>query len=411
MPTLVSVFGVEPTRIGGTETFARELSRQLHGIGWQSVLCFLAEPPAEVREFLSLPNVTIETVENSTSFNWTATKALAKILGRHQPQILHLHFTGFLGVYPWLAKLKAVERVFFTDHSSRPAGYAGERAPFWKRIAASVINKPIDKVICVSEFGQRCLTTLSLLPDRRHELVYNAVDLSRVTSEPKLAADFRAKHSIPADRVIITQVSWMIPEKGIPQLLETARLLVTRNPRAHFVLVGEGSHREQFMKDAAAMGISEHITWTGLIQDPFSEGVYEAADIVCQLSEWEELFGWMIAEAMAYRKPIVATRVGGIPELVENGKTGFLVERSSPEEAAAKLNELANDAELRQRMGEAGRRRVEEKFDLQRNVAQLIKLYGVEKTEVRSQRSKVRGQRSEVRGQGSEVSSQTLPSS
>jgi glycosyltransferase involved in cell wall biosynthesis len=81
------------------------------------------------------------------------------------------------------------------------------------------------------------------------------------------------------------------------------------------------------MKDAEAMGLAAHITWTGLVQDPFAEGVYDVADIVCQLSEWEELFGWMIAEAMAYKKPIVATRVGGIPELVEDGVTGFLVER------------------------------------------------------------------------------------
>ena len=102
MPTLVSVFGVEPSRIGGTETFARELSRQLHGIGWQSVLCFLAEPPAEVREFLSLPNVTIETLKIH-EFQLTATKALAKILGRHQPKFF-IYTSPDSWRYPWLAK-------------------------------------------------------------------------------------------------------------------------------------------------------------------------------------------------------------------------------------------------------------------------------------------------------------------
>jgi hypothetical protein len=66
MPTLVSVFGVAPRRIGGTEMFARELSAQLNASGWRSVLCFLSEPTEEVRRFLELPNVSFEVLENST---------------------------------------------------------------------------------------------------------------------------------------------------------------------------------------------------------------------------------------------------------------------------------------------------------------------------------------------------------
>lgn len=375
MPSVVSVFGVKPFRIGGTETFARELSLQLHEHGWNSVLCFLKEPPEEVHRFLSLPNVTIEVLENSTDLSWDATVALARIIRHHRPQILHLHFTGFLGVYPWLARLLAVKKVFFTDHTSRPAGYVPQRAPFWKRTIARVINSPVNQVVCVSEYGQRCLTTLDLLPQERHQLVYNAVDLSRVNEKSDRGSEFRKRHSISTERTVIVQVSWMIPEKGIPELLETARILIARNPHVHFVLVGEGAYREQFMKDAVAMGIAEHITWTGLIQDPFGEGVYEAADIVCQLSEWEELFGWMIAEAMAYSKPIVASRVGGIPELVDDEVSGFLVNRSDPAAAAEKLDRLANDPDLRRKFGAAGRQIVAEKFDLKRNVAQLIRLY------------------------------------
>src|SRR5438034_8379072 len=114
------------------------------------------------------------------------------------------------------------------------------------------------------------------------------------------------------------------------------------------------------MKDAEVMGLGEHITWTGLIEDPFVESVYDAADIVCQLSVWEELFGWMIAEAMAFGKPIVATKVGGIPELVDDGITGFLVERGDPVMAAEQLDRLAVDLELRRKLGEAGRKVVSE---------------------------------------------------
>lgn len=377
MPTVVSVFGVDPFRIGGTEAFARELSLQLKQLGWDSVLCFLKEPPEDVRQFLSLPNVTIEVLKDFTDLSWSAITDLARIVRRYNPEVLHLHFTGFLGAYPWLVRLLSVKKVFFTDHTSRPAGYVPRRSPLWKRLSARIINSPITKVICVSHYGQHCLTTLDLLPSERHELVYNAVDLSRVANSFERASQFRVRYAIPDNRVVIVQVSWMIPEKGIPELLETARILVSKNAPVHFVLVGEGPFREKFMKDAEALGLAQHVTWTGLVQDPFGEGVYDAADIVCQLSEWEELFGWMIAEAMAYGKPIVATKVGGIPELVDDAASGFLVERGDSKAAAEKLDRLAQDADLRREMGEAGRRIVREKFDLKRNVAQLLDLYGV----------------------------------
>src|SRR5215831_592749 len=139
MPTLVSVFGVEPRRIGGTEMFARELSAQLGAAGWQSVLCFLAEPEGDVRRFLELPNVSFATLPNSTEGGRRAYRELFRILKQHQADTLHLHFVSFLTFYPWIAKLAGVQQVFFTDHHSRPAGYVPARAPLWKRVAARIM--------------------------------------------------------------------------------------------------------------------------------------------------------------------------------------------------------------------------------------------------------------------------------
>ncbi len=377
MPAVVSVFGVDPLRIGGTETFARELSLQLGNAGRQSVLCFLSNPTEQVEQFLQLPNVSLEVLADSAEFNFTATRNLDRILKRYQPEVLHLHFTGFLGVYPWVARLRSVRKVFFTDHTSRPAGYRALRAPRWKRLAVRVINRPLTRVICVSNYGYSCMTSLDLLPGERHELIYNGVDLSRVAPNPRLATEFRQRYGIPADRTIVLQVSWIIPEKGIPQLLQVARQVLANNDKVQFVLVGEGAYREQYMKDAEALGLGDRVTWTGMVGDPFGEGVYDAADIVCQLSNWEEVFGWMIAEAMAYEKPIVATRVGGIPELINDGTSGFLVERGDVTATAERVLLLVEQLELRRAMGQAGCQITNEKFALQRNVAQLVRSYGL----------------------------------
>lgn len=377
MPTLLSVFGVKPLRIGGTETFARELSVQLSERGWKSVLCFMSEPTEEVRRFLDLPNISLEVLANSTNGNWNTRRNLMRIIGKHRPEKLHLHFVSFLNSYSWLARVRSVKQVFFTDHHSRPAGYVRARAPFWKRNAARIINRPLTKVICVSRYGYECMTTFDLLPLDRFEMIYNGVDLSRVKTDPKLAIDFRKRYSIPADRAIVTQVSWMIPEKGIADFLAAARLVLAQNRNVQFVLVGDGTNRDEYMNDSAAMGIADHVTWTGVVEDPFGEGVFAAADVICQFSRWEEVFGWMIAEAMAHGKPVVATRVGGIPELIEQGVSGQLVSRGNTTTMSERVLELLNDSELRRRMGAAGREAVVAKFDLRKNVAQLIEAYGI----------------------------------
>ena len=364
-------------RIGGTETFARELSVQLGQRGWNSVLCFETAPPADVADFLKLPNVTLEVLKDPTDFSWTATRELAAILRRYRADILHLHFTGFVGAYPWLAQLLSVGKVFFTDHSSRTANYVPARAPFWKRSLVQVINYPITKVISVSNYGRHCAQTLELLPAKRFELVYNGVDLTRVNADPARAAEFRRRFNISDDKRIVVQVSWVIPEKGITDLLEVARLVSAKRPDTQFVIVGDGPYREQFTRQAQDMGLSDHVTWTGLMKDPFGEGVYDAADVVCQLSRWEEVFGWMIAEAMAFGKPVVATRVGGIPELIDDGETGFLVDRGDVKTAAERVLRLLDDRELAKKLGCAGRQKTHTKFNLQTNVGELIRVYGI----------------------------------
>ncbi len=377
MNTVVSVFGIEPCRIGGAESYARSLSVQLGERGWLSVLCFLKEPPESVRSYLQLPNVRIEVIEDSWRTRWRAVTGMRRILRKYRPEILHLHFTGFIGPYPWLAKLCSVKQVFFTDHSSQPEGYVIGRAAFWKRRLARLVNLPMTQIITVSEYGYRCVAGRDLVPAERIEMVYNSADLSRASNSRGSAAEFRSEHSIPENRTLVTQVSWIIPEKGIADLLAAARLVISENPNVHFAFVGEGAYRELYTRQAAELGLEDHVTWTGQVDDPMAEGVYAAADVVCQVSRWEEVFGYVIAEAMSCSKPLVATRVGGIPELVQDGRTGFVVDRGEVRAIADRILELAADGELRERMGRAGCQAAEAKFDLERNVARVLESYGI----------------------------------
>jgi glycosyltransferase involved in cell wall biosynthesis len=372
---VVSVFGVNPSRIGGGEVFARALSERLAARGWESVLSYESLPEGEVRCFLELPNVTFEVLKDAWKFAPRQAGNLAAILKRHPADILHLYFTGFLSPYPWVARLRGVGKVFFTDQGSHPEGYVATRRPAWKRLAARALNLPLKRVICISDYNVECMLHRDLIDASRVTRIYNSVDLAAVHGD---GAAFRLRHGVPAAVPVVAQASWMIPEKGITDLIEAARLVLERIPQAHFLLAGEGQHRSQYMAMARDLGMEGHFTWTGLVHNPVAEGLYAAADVVCQVSRWEEAFGWVIAEAMAAARPLVATRVGGIPELVTDGANGFLVAPRAPAEIAQRVVELLEDPALRARMGAAGRLAAERKFDLTSNLDALMHAYGFE---------------------------------
>lgn len=374
MKSVLSVFGVESSRISGIEIYARELSRQLGERGWESVICFHNDVPDLVRSYFDLPNVALDSVPDCWKTGLQPARDMLRALRRYRPAILHLHYCGFLGIHPWLARLcSPVEEIFLTDHTSRPEGFQIRRAPPWKRLLARGINYPVTGVVCVSDYGWRCNTGAGLLPAERFRRIYNGV-----TDAPAPDGDFRRTYCIPRDRRLVVQLSWMIPEKGVQDLLEAAALVIARDPEVHFAMVGDGAGRRAFIDRARELGIAAHVTFTGNIRNPLKEGVHSAADVICQVSRWEEVFGFTIAEAMMHGKPVLATRVGGIPELVEDGRTGFLVERGDAAAMADRLLALLRDPDLRERMGREGRRVAREKFELRKNVGELLDWYGIQ---------------------------------
>ena len=375
--TVLSIIAIDPIRVGGAEIWFRELSEQLNREGWQSVLCFLSEPPPQVAHFLEQPNVKVEVLKESWKLHLRPAMDFARLIRKYRPRIVHLHHTGFITFLPWMAQLNGVEQVFFTDHGSRPEGYQVRPIPIWKRIAVRIINYPLTRVFCVSDYGLRCNRGLGSLPAGRYQMIYNGIDVSRAALGAANSAAFRSTHNLSSQHDVILQVSWLIAEKGIEDLLQAAKFVVEENANAHFVIVGDGNGRRDFEKLSADLGIADHVTWTGLLDDPLGHGGFAAAEIVCQMSRWEEVFGQVIAEAMASGKPVVATCVGGIPELVADGETGFLVARRNPRQMSDKILQLLRDPDLRRRMGERGKRFAKEKFEVKKNIAKLIQAYGV----------------------------------
>jgi glycosyltransferase involved in cell wall biosynthesis len=370
----VLVFGLDPRRIGGIEVHTREVVAQLAERGCLVVLCFPETPSSAVLQYLSLPNIRWEKMSHPGENTWRSSWRLLWIIRKYRPGLLHLQFTPMLSFAGWIARLNGVKKVVFTDHHSRPEGFVAAGQPAWKQAMARVLQFPVSAAVAVSDHNPRIIAGSGTYRASRVRRIYNGVDLLRPKGAP--GAAFRERYGIPAERILITQVAQMKREKGVDDILEAAPLALAQQPNLHFAFVGDGQSAGRYAARARELGIQDHVTWTGLSVDPRAEGVFAASDIFCHPSRWQEAFGLVLAEAMSCGKPIVATTVGGIPEVVEDGKTGFLVPPGDLAALAGKLVWLARDAALRERMGRAGRERVVARFDVRAVTQELMEVYG-----------------------------------
>ena len=210
--------------------------------------------------------------------------------------------------------------------------------------------------ICVSRYTAEQSLPASL----PKPVIYNSISLARFDAGHGL----REQLGIGADEVVVAFLGQVREIKGVADFIAMARQIA--DPNARFLIAGEcrdpqkfpGSYSEQDL--ARLAGGDARIRYIGYVKDV--ENVYHTADIVVVPSRWQEPLGLINLEAGACRKPVVATRVGGIPEVVEDGVNGYLVEPGDVDALAARVAALVADPALRTRMGKAGRARVERDF-------------------------------------------------
>jgi L-malate glycosyltransferase len=176
--------------------------------------------------------------------------------------------------------------------------------------------------------------------------------------------------------IVVGTVKTLEPKYGIDYLLHAFKVLSERNPQLtlNLLVVGGGPERKQLETLAARLGIQESVTFTGYV--PYREiaRYHNMMDVSVFIST-SESFGVAAVEASACANPIVASSVGGLPEVVEHGVTGFIVPPRDPHKTADAIEKLVLDGSLRACMGSAGRQRVKKLFNWDDNVSQMIEIY------------------------------------
>jgi len=200
------------------------------------------------------------------------------------------------------------------------------------------------------------------LPAARLALIYNGVDTRLFCPDLEARAHWRKELGLGEREPVIISVGRLAPEKDYGLLLEALAATRDLGPEAKLVLVGDGAERTTLQDEAAELGLQQRVRFVGRQRDV--PGLLSAADLFA-LSSLSEGIPMALLEAMACGLPVVALRVGGTPELVEDGRSGLLVGGRKPEDLAEAISRILTERDTARAMGVAGQRRVAERFSLE----------------------------------------------
>lgn len=182
----------------------------------------------------------------------------------------------------------------------------------------------------------------------------------------------RQRLGVATDELLFGSVGRLDRQKGLGIALQAFHRALPSLPKAKYMMLGDGPDRASLSRLVEELGLHDHVGLLGYVKQPAP--IIKALDVLIMPSRWES-FGLAAAEAMAAERPVIASKVGGLQELVQENITGLLVEAGDVAGLAEAMVRLGSDAALRQRLGSQGRARIVERFSQDRMVDQMLALY------------------------------------
>lgn len=233
-----------------------------------------------------------------------------------------------------------------------------------------------DVVISVSDVAREFYLKISSLSPSALRTIYNGIDLAQIVESHQQHKDahesIRKEMGIPEDATVLTTVAVLRELKGIQFMIQALPGILSRFPKTCYLIVGDGDYREELVRQVHLAGVQERVTFAGQRNDV--QRFLQASDVFV-LPTLTEALPTVLAEAMAAHLPIVASAVGGVPEMVIDGQNGKLIPPADPQALLEACLYLLSRPEEREQMGENGWTVVNQKFNIQTQVAYLENLY------------------------------------
>ena len=297
--------------------------------------------------------------------------ALIKILRHEHPDIVHTH-TSKAGISGrWAAFFARVPIIIHTPHGHVFWGYFGRCKTLFYIVLERLTACITDKIIALTEQEKKDHLHFRIAFEDKFSIVHSGISLDRFSNTSIDPAAMKKKLEIPEGNLVVGTTGRLTRIKGHRYLIEAAARIVDARPDTTFVFLGDGELLDELKNMASRLGIEENVKFPGWRPD-----VAEVMSIfdVFVLPSLNEGMGRVLVEAMALGKPIVASDVGGISDLVIHDRNGYLVPVGDVETLAARIKELLDDFGKREKMGNMGRRYAA-KYSSEEMVKKIDQLY------------------------------------
>ena len=357
-----------PDVTGGGERMAVTFAAGLDAARFERILCATRE--VEAPSFgaeLEAAGVRLLSLKRRSKWALWAWWPLIELLRREQVDILHAHKFGSNVWGALIGRLARVPVVLAHEQSWASARFSAAGPRFRSFVDRELIGRCSDVFFAVSRADRRRMVDVEGVNPRRICVMPNAVPASSPTGH-----DVRAELAIPRSAPVVVTVCQLRPEKALEVLVDAAEEVRASVPDLRVLIAGDGPEEERLREQIAAADLGETVLLLGTRRDV--PDLLSAADIAVCCSDFEGT-PLSVMEYMAAGKPVVATRVGGLPEMIDDGVHGLLVERRDASGLAHALSELIGQRARASEMGKRSRQRQQREFDLATTTRDLEELY------------------------------------
>jgi len=361
---MVTTFG----SAGGVENHMVSLIKELAGLYDIHVAYFLEVNTKCKAVFKDLGVDVIDLKSKNSKSDLSSIIRLYKVIKHGRYNLIHFNSlrTGLIGGA-------------IANHYSIPsiASFHNYEESLNNRFISFAVNRvyrKFKKIICISGWLQDYLVKRLKLPKEKYINIHYGIE-----EKSEVGKDIRLEFGISEDKYIIGNVARLAPQKGHEYLLKAIKIVKEKsyNKEFHVIIVGHDDRgiRKNLEELTLDLGIKDKVTFSGY-RDDISDFM-NAFDLFVFPSIWEG-FGLVLLEAMRFKKPIIATKIGPIPEIVINGETGILVEQKNTETLADSILQLMNNPVMAKQYGNNGFMRVKQHFSLTKMVHKIKEIYSDE---------------------------------
>ena len=340
--------------IGGVETQLLELVKHINKRRFEIIVCCFSNKTKLLKEFKKYCKVII--LKKILPLDITRVWRIRRVIKQYAPDIIHNDiFTANL--WGTLAG-KLEKKPVIISYKSTLKYY-----PLHKRIIDFLLSKLADKIITISHSNVNLLVNKARFNKNKIVIIHEGINTDF----------FKPKSKAENNKIkIIAIIGRLTEQKNHKLFLDTAKIVLEKHPEIKFLIVGDGKLRKELENYTNKLGIEEDVKFLG--ETKRIKEIYEKTDILASTSSWEGT-PIVIIEAMAMNKPVLATSVGGVNEIIDNKINGFLVEPENAEKLAKKLIYLIENPKIARKAGEKAREKIIKNFNIKRKVKEMGELY------------------------------------